>query len=73
MDCSLRAKVRSEELGKGQQGRSTPAGGGRHRADLGAEMFGIASDFEEGCGTGLQQEVVQEFLVLQGERRQFMR
>src|SRR5882762_4771466 len=42
-------------------------------ADLGAEMFGIASDFEEGCGTGLQQEMVQEFLVLQGERRQFMR
>ena len=42
-------------------------------ADLGAEMFGIASDGEEGCGTGLQQEMVQEFLVLQGERRQFMR
>src|SRR5271169_1196820 len=42
-------------------------------ADLGAEMFGIASDFEESCGTGLQQEMVQEFLVLQGERRQFMR
>ena len=41
--------------------------------DVGAEMFGIASDFEEGCGTGLQQEMVQEFLVLQGERRQFMR
>src|ERR1700733_15103573 len=42
-------------------------------ADLRAEMSGIASDFEEGCGTGLQQEMVQEFLVLQGERRQFMR
>ena len=42
-------------------------------ADLGAEMFGIASDFEEGCGTALQQEMVQKFLVLQGERRQFMR
>ena len=33
-------------------------------ADLGAEMFGIASDFEEGFGTGLQQKMVQEFLVL---------
>jgi len=33
-------------------------------ADLGAEMFGIASDFEESCGTGLQQEMVQELLVL---------
>ena len=42
-------------------------------ADLGVEMSGIASHFEEGCGTGLQQEMVQEFLVLQGERRQFMR
>jgi len=41
-------------------------------ADLGAEMFGIASDCEEGCGTGLQQEMVQEFLVLKGERRQLM-
>ncbi len=41
--------------------------------DLSAEMFGIASDFEESRGTGLQQEVVQEFLVLQSERRQLMR
>ncbi len=32
-------------------------------ADLGAEMFGIASDFEEGCGTGLQQEMVENLLV----------
>jgi hypothetical protein len=38
-------------------------------ADLGAEMFGIASDCEEGCGTGLQQEMVQEFLILKDERR----
>jgi hypothetical protein len=36
-------------------------------------MFGIASDCEESCGTGLQQKMVQEFLVLQGERRQFTR
>ena len=42
-------------------------------ADLGAEMLGIASDFEESFGTGLQQEMVQDFLVLQGEWRQFMR
>jgi len=41
-------------------------------ADLGAEMLGIASDFEEGFGTGLQQQMVQNFLVLQGERRQLM-
>jgi hypothetical protein len=42
-------------------------------ADLGAEMFGIASDFEEGFGAALQQQIVQDFLVLQSERRQFMR
>ena len=41
-------------------------------ADLGAEMLGIASDFEEGFGTGLQQQMVQDFLVVQGERRQLM-
>jgi len=33
-------------------------------ADLGAEMLGIASDVEEGFGAGLQQEMVEEFLVL---------
>jgi hypothetical protein len=41
-------------------------------ADLGAEMLRIASDFEEGFGTGLQQQMIQNFLVLQGERRQLM-
>ena len=42
-------------------------------ADLCAEMLGIASDVEEGFGAGLQQEMVEEFLVLQSEWRQFMR
>jgi hypothetical protein len=41
-------------------------------ADFGAEMLGIASDLEKGFGTGLQQQMVEDFLVLQGERRQFM-
>ena len=40
-------------------------------ADFGAEMLGIAGDFEEGFGTG-QQQMVQDFLVLQGERGQLM-
>jgi hypothetical protein len=31
-------------------------------ADFGAEMFGIASDFEKGFGTGLQQQTVKNFL-----------
>ena len=38
-------------------------------ADFGAQMLGIASDFEEGFGTGLQQQMVQDFLVLQSEWR----
>jgi hypothetical protein len=42
-------------------------------ADFGAQMLGIASDFQEGFGAGLQQEMIQDFLVLQGERRQLMR
>jgi len=42
-------------------------------ADLGAQMLGIASDFEERFRTGLKQEMVQDLLVLQGERCQFMR
>src|SRR5260370_41791540 len=42
-------------------------------ADFGAEMFGVASDLEECFGAGLQQQVVQDFLVLQSERRQLMR
>ena len=40
--------------------------------DFGAEMLGIAGDFEEGFSTGLQQQMVQDFFVLQGERGQFM-
>ena len=41
--------------------------------DLGAEMSGIASQFEQGCGAGAEQQVVDDLLVLQGERSQFPR
>jgi hypothetical protein len=41
-------------------------------ADFGAEMLGTASDFEEGFGAGLEQQMIQGFLVLLGERRQLM-
>jgi len=41
-------------------------------ADLGAEMLGITSHFEECLGTGLEQEMVEDLFVLQGERRQLM-
>jgi hypothetical protein len=33
-------------------------------ADLGAQMSGIASHFEQGCGAGSEQQVVDELLVL---------
>jgi hypothetical protein len=41
-------------------------------ADLGAEMLGVTSHFEECLGTGLEQEMVEDLFVLQGERRQLM-
>jgi len=34
-------------------------------ADLGPEMSGCASDFEKGVGTGAEQQIVDDFLVLQ--------
>ena len=33
-------------------------------ADLGAEMFGIASDFEECFGTAAEQQTIDDFFVL---------
>ena len=41
-------------------------------ADFGAKMLGIAGNFEEGFSTGLQQQMVKDFFVLQGERGQLM-
>src|SRR5271157_1185304 len=41
--------------------------------DLGAQMSGIASHFEQGCGAGSEQQVVDELLVLQGKWGQFPR
>jgi len=42
-------------------------------ADFGAEMFGVAGDLGKGFGSGLQQQMVQDFRVLQNERRQLVR
>jgi len=36
-------------------------------ADLGAEVPGIASDLEQGCGAGVEQQVINQALVLQGK------
>ena len=41
--------------------------------DLGTEMPWIMSDFKQGLGAGLEEQVVDQPLVLQGERGQFPR
>jgi hypothetical protein len=40
-------------------------------ADLCAKVTRIAGDLQQGCGTGLKQQVVDDALVLQREGRQF--
>ena len=42
-------------------------------ADLGAEMPRVAGDFKQGLSAGVEEQVVDEPLVLQGERGQFPR
>ena len=42
-------------------------------ADLGTEMPWIAGDFKQGLSAGVKEQVVDEPLVLQGERGQFPR
>src|SRR5258708_26708628 len=42
-------------------------------ADLGAEVPGIASDLEQGRGAGVEQQVINQPLVLQGKRGHFAR
>src|SRR3990172_6833905 len=42
-------------------------------ADVGAEMFGIASDCEERCRAGAEQKIVDDLLVAQGQGRQQVR
>jgi len=41
-------------------------------ANLSAEMLGVPCNLKECVGTGLQQEIVENPFVVQGERRQFM-
>ena len=48
----------------------TPGMQNAEEADLGAEMFGIPGDFDQGFRAGTEQQIVNELLVLQCERRQ---
>jgi hypothetical protein len=41
--------------------------------DLGAKMLGIEGHLEQSFGAGVEQEIVDHFLVLQSEWRQFPR
>jgi len=43
------------------------------KADLGAEVMSIGSNFEEGGGAGLEEQAVDKALVLISERRQLVR
>ena len=42
-------------------------------ADLGSEMGGIARDFQQGFGAGPEQQTIDEFPVLKGQRSQLRR
>src|SRR5207248_10437961 len=42
-------------------------------ADLGPEMSGITSHFQEGFCAGTKQQTINEFFVLQGPRSQLVR
>ncbi len=42
-------------------------------ADVGAEVFGIGGDLQQGFGAGAEQQVVDNFLVLQRQPGQLVR
>ena len=37
-----------------------------HKSDVGAQVFGISRDLEEGLGGGAKQQAVNQSLILQG-------
>ena len=41
-------------------------------SDLSAEMLGIPGDLDQRLGAEAEQQTINQFLVLQGQRRQFM-
>src|SRR5260370_32251605 len=51
----------------------TPGMQHAEEADLCAKMFGIAGNFEECFCTGSEQEIVDDFLILQDQRSQMTR
>src|SRR3974390_2395451 len=51
----------------------TPGGYTAKKTDPSAQSVGIGSHFEQGCGAGAKQQVVDELFVLQGKVCQFPR
>ena len=51
----------------------TPTVQHRKEADLSAEMFGVGRDLEQGLGSGVEQQVVEDLLVDQRQLREMMR
>src|ERR1700680_3893127 len=41
-------------------------------SDLSAEMLGIAGDLDQCFGAAAEQQIIQHFLVLEGQRGQFV-
>lgn len=44
----------------------------REEADLGAEMLPIGGNLQQGLGSRTEQQVIDDFLILQCQRRQFL-
>ena len=45
----------------------------RKEADLCPEMFGVGGYLQQGFGTGAEQEVIEDFLVLQRQLEELVR
>jgi hypothetical protein len=41
-------------------------------ADLSSEVLGVSGDFHQRCGADLEQKIVNELLVLQRQRSEFV-
>ena len=50
----------------------TPGMEYREETDLGSEMRGVEGNFQKGFGTGSEQQVVEELLVLQQQGRELV-
>jgi hypothetical protein len=51
----------------------TPAVQHSQETDVCAEMFGVGGDLEQGLGSGVEQQVVEDLLVDQRQMREMMR